>query len=55
VKVGDLVRYYGREELGIVVKVSDSTKAYKAHIVYVWFGSDEVVGQYSKHSLKVIK
>ena len=57
-KVGDLVRYYGREELGIVVKVSDFTKGYMGHVVYVWFGPDQVIAQFSwrggKHSLEVV-
>jgi len=54
-KVGDLVRYYAREELGIVVKVCGFNKGYMGHVVYVWFHPNEVIGQYSKHSLTVVK
>ena len=53
-KVGDLVRYYAREELGIVVKVSDFTKGHMGHVVYVWFGPDQVIAQFSKHWLEVV-
>mgnify|MGYP003154470028 CR=1 FL=1 len=53
-KVGDLVKYYATDRLGIVVKVSDFRESYKRHIVYVWFGPDQVIGQFSKHSLTVM-
>ena len=53
-KVGDLVKYYATDRLGIVVKVSDFRKGYMGHVVYVWFGPDQVIGQFSKSSLEVM-
>ncbi len=54
-KVGDLVRYYGREELGIVVKVCPRETKVRGRILHVYFREDEIIGQYSIHSLTVVK
>ena len=53
-KVGDLVMYYATDRLGIVVKVCGFNKGYMGHVVYVWFGPDQVIAQFSKHSLTVM-
>ncbi len=54
-KVGDLVRYYGREELGIVVKVLPRETTVRGRIIQVYFREDEIMGQYSAYALTVIK